>query len=330
MRNPNGYGSVIKLSGNRRRPWAARITVGWKTNEETQKAYPIYKFIGYYEKREDAVKSLNDFNRNPYDLNDSTLATVYEKWMDTYEKTKAKSTVAQRIQSWKHLKPIKDIKLTNLSKRDVQLCFDGMNVSSHEKQKVIILLRLLLDYAIRYDIISAEKKLMLRYIDLTSSVQVAKVRRSIFTKEEIDYLHNNGSDIAKVMLFLIYTGLRSREFTNITEDCFDEENKTIRIKKSKTKSGIRTVPLSDKALSLLPLPKMNYGQMWYGFDRFGKKNGMEHNVHDTRHTCISLLVAAGVDQRIIHAIVGHKGNDVTENVYTHIDIETMREALNKI
>ena len=29
MKNPNGYGSVFKLTGNRRKPWCARVTVGW-------------------------------------------------------------------------------------------------------------------------------------------------------------------------------------------------------------------------------------------------------------------------------------------------------------
>ena len=33
MRLPNGYGGVVKLSGNRRRPYAARITTGWHIND---------------------------------------------------------------------------------------------------------------------------------------------------------------------------------------------------------------------------------------------------------------------------------------------------------
>lgn len=37
MRLPNGYGGVVKLSGNRRRPYAARITTGWYHNDKTNK-----------------------------------------------------------------------------------------------------------------------------------------------------------------------------------------------------------------------------------------------------------------------------------------------------
>ena len=37
MKLPNGYGSVTKLSGNRRKPYLARVTLGWVINKETGK-----------------------------------------------------------------------------------------------------------------------------------------------------------------------------------------------------------------------------------------------------------------------------------------------------
>lgn len=36
MRLPNGFGSVYKLSGNRRKPWVARKTTGWTFDEENR------------------------------------------------------------------------------------------------------------------------------------------------------------------------------------------------------------------------------------------------------------------------------------------------------
>ena len=53
--------------------------------------------------------------------------------------------------------------------------------------------------------------------------------------------------------------------------------------------------------------------------------------HDTRHTCVSLLTEAHVDQTMIKKIVGHAGAmSLTERVYTHLDIETLVEEINKI
>lgn len=46
MRRGNCDGSIFKLKGRRRRPYAVRVTVGW-TDDGKQK----YKYIGYYEKK---------------------------------------------------------------------------------------------------------------------------------------------------------------------------------------------------------------------------------------------------------------------------------------
>ena len=57
---------------------------------------------------------------------------------------------------------------------------------------------------------------------------------------------------------------------------------------------------------------------------------MKHRPHDTRHTGISLLAAAGGDERVIKKIVGHKGQGVTETVYTHFELAELKDAINKI
>ena len=59
--------------------------------------------------------------------------------------------------------------------------------------------------------------------------------------------------------------------------------------------------------------------------------GFEHKPHDTRHTCISMLAEAHVDQTMIKKIVGHSGAmTLTERVYTHLDTEALVAAINKI
>ena len=43
-----------------------------------------------------------------------------------------------------------------------------------------------------------------------------------------------------------------------------------------------------------------------------------------------MLTEAGIDARIIKQIVGHASNNVTESVYTHIDIKIKIDAINSI
>ena len=53
--------------------------------------------------------------------------------------------------------------------------------------------------------------------------------------------------------------------------------------------------------------------------------------HCTRHTCISLLAEARVDQTSIKKIVGHAGAmTLTERVYTHLDIGVLISAVNQM
>lgn len=49
-------------------------------------------------------------------------------------------------------------------------------------------------------------------------------------------------------------------------------------------------------------------------------------LHDARHTTITLLAQAGVPRGIIATIVGHDDPAFTERVYTHIDLDSARQA----
>ena len=57
---------------------------------------------------------------------------------------------------------------------------------------------------------------------------------------------------------------------------------------------------------------------------------MEHRPHDTRHTCVSMLTAKGVDERTVKKIAGHAGNSVTQIVYTHVEIQQLLKEINKL
>ena len=93
MRNPNGYGSVVKLSGNRRNPFCVRKTKGWN-----EKGHPIYDVIGYFPTREAGMIALAEYNRNPYDVDKATitLSELFQKWS---ERKNAEAVPVPAIQS---------------------------------------------------------------------------------------------------------------------------------------------------------------------------------------------------------------------------------------
>lgn len=85
----NGTGTVYSLSGKRRNPWVAAITVGWELDEETGIAKQIQRPIGYFPTESKANLALDHYNENPYDIDreNITFAEVYDRWFEEYYKT---------------------------------------------------------------------------------------------------------------------------------------------------------------------------------------------------------------------------------------------------
>jgi hypothetical protein len=71
MRNPNGFGNVSKLSGNRRKPWRVRKTDGWEIVNGTVKQKFIN--IGCYETQAEALLALAKYNESPYNMEKSKI-----------------------------------------------------------------------------------------------------------------------------------------------------------------------------------------------------------------------------------------------------------------
>lgn len=46
MIHQNGFGSIVKLIGARRKPYAVRITVGWKDGKQVRKRIFIKRTVG--------------------------------------------------------------------------------------------------------------------------------------------------------------------------------------------------------------------------------------------------------------------------------------------
>ena len=52
--------------------------------------------------------------------------------------------------------------------------------------------------------------------------------------------------------------------------------------------------------------------------------------HDLRHTCVSLLLEAGVPPHVVREIVGHSAIDVTMTIYAHASLDEKRRALDRL
>ena len=103
MKLPNGYGSVVKLSGKRRRPYQVRKTTGWHYDKEKDKQVQDMITIGYAATKAEALQMLAEYNNNPFDTKAAkmTFSDVYEEWSKRKFPTISESNVKGYSASYK-------------------------------------------------------------------------------------------------------------------------------------------------------------------------------------------------------------------------------------
>ena len=346
MKNPNGYGSVYKLSGNRRKPYAARVTVKTEYDEKNDNYILKRKIIGYYKTQAEAIKALALYNDNPCDPEqlDITFGEIWKKLEPELEEKLSAKRFGCYKAAYNYCHPIADRKIKDLRKPHLQKCIDDCDKKSSTKANIRGVMKRVYSYAMENDIVNKDYS---EYISF--DVDAVERVRVLYTNKEIELLWKNSDDWSCAMtLILLYTGMRINEFLSNKSENIDLEKKIIILPREivKNKSSERIVPIHEKILPLLKRFK-DIGSEWIAvkpngthinyqnyMDRDNPKLneylGAEHTPHDTRHTFISSARECGMDNLVIQRIVGHTPQTITEEVYTHLKIQELLEEINKL
>ena len=338
-RNPNGYGSVVKLSGNRRNPFVVRQTIGYD-----DRAYPIYAVIGYYPSRKEAMMALANYNAKPYDLTlaKSTFSQLYELWSKLSFPKMSDSLVGAHKASYRHCAPLYDKPYKDIRKADMQRCIDECGRSYATQTNIKNLFTQLDKFAFDNDLISKCYS-----TNLTVSEKEVKIKRKLFTNQEVKTLwEHEGEPCIDENLFMLYTGFRVMEM--LTLKCEDVD-----LKKQIIQYGIKTAAGKNRIVpihaDILPLVERHinggflfsqwgegkrtrtaYAAFVREWEKKLREFDMAHTTHDCRHTLRSKLDAADANKVCIDLIMGHKTSDVGERVYTHKTVNQLKEAMAKL
>ena len=161
MKLPNGYGTVYKLPGNRRKPWIARVTVGFEPtiSKKTGKAYmkQLYQTIGYFETKKEGLDALAKHRFEPLapKANILTLENVYTDWSKTAFKEISQQLEDNHKASWNYIKRYAKIPFNDLRTKHFQNVIDeckAANKSESTCKKIRTLISQLYKYAIANDI----------------------------------------------------------------------------------------------------------------------------------------------------------------------------------
>ena len=329
MKNPNGYGTVFKLKGNRRRPFVARKTKGYN-----EKGHPQYITIGYFAKRQDALKALANFNFNPSlaDFKELTFIELYEKWKEKEWNNLSTSSKYRTNTSLRYMESLLKMKFRDIKTYHIQNVVDQCPMRFQTKQYIKIIFSKLEELAIQLEIIDHKCSSFVKV-----KTQETK-ERHIFPLEERERLWEN-IDLPYVdcILILIYSGWRISEFLNLKKTDIDLKEGIMR-GGVKTEAGKnRIVPIHPLIFDLVKrrieetedcLLKMTQVNFGYHYKKIMEKLGMDHIIHETRHTFRSMLDSAGGNKICIDLIMGHAIQGGTgEKIYTHKTVEELKNTI---
>lgn len=358
MKRANGSGSVYKLSGKRRRPYAAAITKGYSIEKKRNEQ----EIIGYFINAKDAQDALTDYYRGVENNNISIYTkkapTFHEIWNEVYEKKiskKSKSTKANYRSNFRKFKKIHNTSINFITLKMMQDIIDeeierGIGSDTTSTMKTVCIT--IFDYAIKKQYIKKESDYTI-YLETADRKKSEKTK--LFKPEEIKLLIDDNTIESKIILCYLYTGTRPIELVNISKDdfhlnelCNDDGNEQIVsyfIAGSKTENGKnRIIPIhkdAEKAfLDVLSLnhkyftgtAKAHWGYKKYlaMFHRVMKRLNMDHVPYDTRHTFITYAKISHMDDFASRKIVGHSQKDVTTQVYTHGVVNFLYNEMQKL
>ncbi len=345
MKMPNGYGSVTKLSGNRRKPWIVRISEKTTFDRDNNKAKIKRSILGYYATRKEALQALADYNESPYNLTgDKTFLEIYDIWKKKNYDSLSESTQSVREAALKYCEPLYNISVRNIKTAALQDIIDSCPYGFDTKRNIKTIMRTVFQYALQNDLTNKDYS---EFVEIEHTDPV--IERKPYTKAEINALwkRSNEWDIA-IILILLYSGMRVNELLKNTKDNVNLEERWIYIPKelAKNKSSIRYVPIHDRiydlvkefydraSTSLITNPggyKVSYNNyVARNLKRINEEMHTNHKMHDTRHTFISRCHECKVDDLCTKKIVGHTPDSITQKVYTHITMEQMQTELSKL
>lgn len=323
LKRANGTGTVYKLQGRRKRPWvAAKSGV----------------IVGYYDKKTSALEALARLQGRSLDeIYNWTFKEVYEAWKDEHFRDIGAKGTESYERAYDIFEPLHERKFRELRTADYQAVIDQYSAKSYSTlSKFKQLVTQMSQWGIRQELITTN---FASFVKLPENV---KKEKEIFSADEIKKIEKDGSQEARLVLMMIYTGMRIGELFGLRTENVHE---TYVIGGEKTKAGRnRIIPIrsegrkyfaefKERAKGELLISGYEGQKVAANFrnrdyypllERLGIP---KKTPHATRHTFASWAVANNIKPELLQKMLGHADYSTTANIYEHFDIDQLVEAI---
>lgn len=321
-----------------------------------------------------ADSQYNDEHSNIDFPKEMTVNAWFEYWIDVKKRTVRPNTIRNYTERYhRNIKPVIGGKiLGSVNTIHCQAIMNKMGDEGYRTSTIYqtrITLYNMLDYAYQNDVIIKNpcNKMVKSNVGKPSDKKQALTidQQKDFCKAII------GSSYEYQYRFLLQTGLRTGEMVGLKWSDIDFDKRTLTINRSmeyryatgewrigepKSKSGYRTIPLTDEAVSILKLQKQKNNSFsviqmeWSEFVFLCKKgtpvknstydtmlfklcdkaNLPRFSMHVLRHTFATRCIEAGMKPKTLQTILGHSNIGITMNLYVHTTDEEKHKEIDKI
>lgn len=353
-RRASGEGSVYWI--DKKGLWAGQVTL------------PDGSRKFKYSKRQEAVKEWlltqrSELRQGIYTKKDNiTVSDFMARYIETVAKNTLRPTTLEGNlgQIKNHINPtIGKIKLKDLRPDHIQSLYSqklSQGLSRRTVQLLHVNLRTALKQAVKWGLVARN------VTDFVQAPRPDKPSHTFFTKEQLNkFLESvKGDKWEVIFILLVYCGLREGEVLGIHyEDC-DMVNRVINVRHTVVtlKKGLMIgEPKTKASKRAVTLPKIAYDALKAHLDQLDRNHGLifttsadtpiyprnfirhfksrlveaglpDIRVHDLRHSHASLLLASGVNPKLVQERLGHSTIALTLDTYSHV-IPSLQEEVAK-
>ena len=339
-RSANGSGTIYKRKG-------------------VSKPYTVYgraylengvmkrDYLGSFKTRKEAEERRINYIVNP-DIRkaDLSFSNVYDDFLKTSRfKNLTRSTQDGYKAAYKHCAKLYNLTFADIRTAQMQDIIDTLaedNLSESSVKKVKLLFSILFTYATQNDI---THKNYAEFITLPKFEKTSKRALTDLEIQKIGAAAVSGNKTAQWVYYMIHSGWRIGELLELTVFNYDASEQTFTGGKKTEAGRNRLVPVHPDLVWIIEQQLSENGETVFCTES-GKPMSTDYfrrhlfnklldeldidrarTPHITRHTFATKLKQAGADDFYRQKLLGHASKSVTDDVYTHADIENLRKTV---